>query len=451
MSSMLSKYIITKKTEISKVHFIGIGGIGVSALAGYFSKKGIKITGSDLVQSETIEVLKRAGARVFIGKHSARNLPKDVDLIIYSPAVQPNNPEVKKAKKLGIKVQSYPEALGELTKKYFTIAVSGTHGKSTTVSMVALILIKAGFDPTVIVGTKLKQFKGNNFRMGKSKYLVIEADEWQASFLDYWPEIIVLTNIEAEHLDYYRNLGHILKTYRKYISHLSREGVLVMNGDDKNILKVKSQISNVKCQKFSLKQKETKRLKKILRIPGNYNVYNALAALVVARSLKIPDRVSFKALSKYKGAWRRFETIKNVPIGKKRKIIIISDYAHHPTEIKATLEAAREKFSNRKIWCVFQPHQHQRTFYLFKNFVKTFVKAPVDKLIITDIYDVAGREKKGLKKRISPKTLIREINKDWAVYLPKGRIKNYLRKNLKGRETVIIMGAGDIYKLIDEL
>lgn len=410
-----------------KIHFIGIKGIGVSALAGYYLAKGHKITGSDVI----------------LEPHRAKNVPKDADLVIYSPAIKPDNPEIKQAKKLKIKIQSYPQALGELTKEYFTIAVSGTHGKSTTCAMIALVLIKAGFDPTVIVGTKLREFNGSNFRIGKSDYLVIEADEWQASFLNYWPKIIVLTNIEREHLDYYKGLGHILHTYREYIEHLPKDGILIANRDDRNILKLQ-----FKARNYSIKQKEAKKISKILKVPGEHNIYNALAALAVARALKIPDKISFKALLGYKGVWRRFE-IKRGEIDNK-KFTIISDYAHHPTEIKATLEAAREKFPSKKIWCIFQPHQYQRTFYLFNDFVRVFSGASIDRLIITDIYDVAGREKKEIKKKISSEGLIKKIDKPEALYFHRGGIKNYLRRNLKGGEVVIIMGAGDIYKFAEE-
>jgi len=289
-------------------------------------------------------------------------------------------------------------------------------------------------------------------------YLVIEADEWQASFLNYWPKIIVLANIEKEHLDYYKNLNNILKTYKEYIRHLPKDGVLVANEDDENIKRITNYESGIKNKKYySLKSNEAKRFKKILKVPGEYNISNALAALAVARVLKIPDKISLKALSEYRGSWRRFE-IKQSTINNKQ-LTIISDYAHHPTEIKVTLEATREKFPRKKIWCVFQPHQYQRTFYLFKDFVKAFSKAPIDKLIITDIYDVAGREKGKIKEKISAKKLIGAINKQRtiyrahknlcaSVYLPKEEIVRYLKKNLKGREVVIIMGAGDIYKLV---
>jgi len=454
-------------TKKLKVHFIGIGGIGVSALAKYYLEKGVKVTGSDLVSSEITNALRKKGAKLFVAKHKIENLPKDADLVIYSPAVPTDNPELKRAKKLGIKCQSYPEALGELTKKYFTIAVSGTHGKSTTTAMIGLLLVKAELDPTVIVGTKLKEFgdsthstgsglilshaEGSNCRMGKSKYLVIEADEHMASFLNYWPKIIVLTTIEADHLDYYKNLKNILKTFKKYVSHLPKNGILVSNKDDKNYTQFSTIIKNRVYYSLREKrrQREVKKLRKILKIPGEHNVSNALAALTVARVLKIPDKLSFKALSEYRGSWRRFEE-KDLKI-ENCKLKIISDYGHHPTEIRVTLKAAREKFPRRKIWCVYQPHQYQRTFYFFKDFVKVFKAAPVDKLIITDIYDVAGRETPKIKKKVSSEKLVKKIKKKSVIYLKMNEILDYLKENLRGGEVVIIMGAGDIYNLTDHL
>jgi len=429
-----------------KIHFVGIGGIGVSALAKYYLEKGCRISGSDLVSSEITEALKKLGAKIFTGKHKTKNLPKNANLVIYSPAVKPNNPELKEAKKLKIKCQSYPEALGELTKKYFTIAIAGSHGKSTVAAMTGLLLEKAGLDPTVILGTKLKEFGSSNCRVGKSKYLVIEADEHLASFLNYWPKIIVLTTIEADHLDFYKNLKNYVLAYKKFISQLPKSGILIANKDDKNIQKLKSQISklHLKTQNYSLKQLEAKKIKKILKIPGKFNISNALAALTVTRVLKIPDKISFKALSEYKGSWRRFEITKTLY---PKPYTLISDYAHHPTQIKVTLEAAREKFPRKEIWCIFQPHQYQRTYYLFKDFVKVFKAAPVDKLIITDIYDVAGRETSKIKKKVSSEKLVKKISKNKVIYLKKEEILDYLKKNLRGGEVIMIMGAGDIYNL----
>jgi len=294
------------------IHFIGIGGIGVSALAQYYLSNGHKVSGSDLVSSETTELLKNKGIKIIIGKHKIKNLSKNTNLVIYSPAVQKNNPELKIAKKNKIKCQSYPEAVGDLTKKYFTIAISGTHGKSTTTAMTALILIKAGLDPTVILGTKLKEFGNSNFRKGKSKYLIIEADEWKASFLNYFPKIIALTNIEKEHLDYYKDINHILKTYKKYISHLPEKAVLIINGKDKNILKLKTQFTKLKLRikDYSSNQKQAEKLKKILKVPGEYNVLNALTALTIAQASKIPDKISLK----------RYQNIKVLGVDLKKKV-----------------------------------------------------------------------------------------------------------------------------------
>jgi len=440
-----------------KIHFIGIGGIGVSALARYYLAQGHKVSGSDLVSSEITEALEEKGGKIIIGEHRVKNLPKDTNLVIYSPAILPENPELKRAKKLKIKCQSYPEALGELTKKYFTIAVCGSHGKSTVAAMIGLILIKAGLNPTVILGTKLKEFGDSNFRMEgnpypkykiqNTKYLVIEADEHFASFLNYWPKIIILTTLEADHLDYYKNFKNYLKAFQKFISHLPKNGFLIANRDDRNVYNMFSTIvKNVLW--YSLKDKESEKLKKILEIPGEFNVSNGLAALAVAQILRVPDKISFKALSEYRGSWRRFDITK---ILYPKPYTLISDYAHHPTQVRVTLKAAREKFPKRKIWCIFQPHQHQRTYYLFEDFVKTLREAPVNKLIITDIYTVAGREKKEIMRKVSSEKLVKAINRENVIYIQKNKIIDYLKKNLKGGEVVIIMGAGDIYELTEEL
>jgi UDP-N-acetylmuramate--alanine ligase len=433
-------------TQKLKIHFIGIGGIGVSALAKYYLTKGYSVSGSDLVSSEITQTLKKSGAKIKIGKHKEVNLPKDAGLVIFSPAVRPDNPELKTARKLKIKSLIYPAALGKLTKEHFTIAVSGTHGKSTTTAMIGLLLTKAGLDPTVIVGTKLKEFGNSNCKVGKSRFLVIEADEHFASFLNYWPKIIVLTALEADHLDYYKTLERMLKTFKRYVGRLPEKGILIANKDDKNIKTViPATAKNIKY--YSLKDKESGKLKKILRVPGEHNISNALAALTLARILKIPDRISFKALSEYKGSWRRFE-IKKGKAGKK-PITVISDYGHHPTEIELTLRAAREKYPKKKIWCLYQPHQYQRTYYLFNDFVRAFRKAPVDRLILTDIYDVAGREEGRIKKKVNSEKLVKKINKADVIYLPKRKVVPYLKENMKRGEVLIIMGAGDIYLLVD--
>ena len=396
-----------------RIHFIGIGGIGVSALASYYLAQGHKVSGSDLVSSEIIEDLRKKGAQITIGK----NKIKDADLIIHTPAAR--------VKSDRLPVLSFPQALGELTKKYFTIAVSGTHGKSTTTSMLALLMVKAGLDPTVIVGSKIKEFSNSNCRIGKSKYLLIEADEHFGSFLNYSPKIIVITCLEPDHLDYYKNFKNLKKAFKDFVNLLPSDGLLL----------------DMRKAKHSLADRQ--KLRKIMKVPGEHNINNALAALAVARALKVPDRVSFKALSEYKGCWRRFEIVKKNPL-------IISDYGHHPTEVEATLKAARQKWPKKETWLAYQPHQYQRTNYLFDDFVKVFKKPLVDKAIITDIFDVAGREDKKTNKVTSEK-LVKKVGRKEVVYLPKRKLASYLRKNKSFDRAFIIMGAGDIYKIVDKL
>jgi len=432
-----------------KIHCIGIGGIGVSALAQYYLEKGHQVSGSDLAASEITDFLGKKGVTIFIG-NKPENISQNIDVVIYSPAVKPENPEIQKAKVLGIKAQSYPEALGELTKNHYTIAISGSHGKSTTTALIALLMIKAGFDPTVIVGTKLKEFGNSNFRMGKSNYLIIEACEYDSSFENYFPKITVVTNVDKEHLDYFKTFANVVKEFKKFIAKLPAGGFLVANKDDKNLVKISHGTFTTKF--YSLKQKETANTKKIMNIPGQHNVSNALAVLAVARILHIKDAVTFKSLSEYHGSWRRFEIIKNSPY------VLISDYGHHPNEVLVTLKATREKYPGKKIWCIFQPHQYQRTFYLFKDFVALFRKVNIDHVIITDIYDVAGREEKQINQSVSSEKLVKKIlrrgsgqvGKANVAYMPVNEAEKFVKENIRKGEVLIIMGAGDIYKLTDQ-
>jgi len=468
------------------IHFIGIGGIGVSALAKYYLKKGWLVSGSDLAATEITQQMKDLGAQVHIGKPKASLITAKTQKVIFSPAVQKDHPERAAARKSKIPELSYPQALGELTKQHYTIAVSGTHGKSTTAAMLGLLLTKAGLDPTVIVGTKLKEFgdsthstgsgltssslslraeglsnvEGSNCRVGKSKYLVIEADEHFASFLNYRPQIIVLTSLEADHLDFYKTLANLKKTFKKYVSLVPKDGWIVANKDDKNIQETVRGLQNVLW--YFLLQKEAKVLSKKMKLPGKHNTANALAALTVAKILGIPDAKSIAALLAYQGSWRRFE-IFQVTINNKQ-LTLVSDYGHHPTEIRVTMEAAREKWPKKEMWLIYQPHQYQRTFYLFKDFVRVLSKLPIEKLIVTDIYDVAGREEGRIKEKVSSAKLLKAIQatsypsipssgsrdklQATALHIPSiEETQRYLEKHLKGGEVVIIMGAGDIYAL----
>jgi UDP-N-acetylmuramate--alanine ligase len=377
-----------------KIHFVGIGGIGVSALAQYYLLNGHSVSGEDVVsKGEIIEKLKEMGVNI--------SKVDSCDLVIYSPAVYRNQIKIKAPK-----IMSYPEALGEISKKYFTIAISGTHGKSTTTAMLSLILIEAGLDPTVIVGTKLKEFNGSNFRMGHSQYLIIEACEHEASFLNYHPDIGVVLNIEADHLDYYQNIEKI------------RDAFATFESQSKKVIKNVPVIDDLK-----------------MNVPGEHNKLNASFAVAVAREIGISDEVSFRAISKFSGTWRRFdEHIYN-------NLIIIDDYAHHPTEILATIKSVREKYPNKKIYCFFQPHQHQRTFLLLNDFVDAFNQSLkiIDKLFLIDIYGVCGRESKDIK--INSQEIAKMV--EGLEYIKKEDVS----KRINEADVVIFMGAGDIYNL----
>ncbi len=409
-----------------KIHFIGIGGIGVSGLANIYLEKGDRVQGSDMIASEITEELQAKGVNVLLG-HRTENISSDIDLVVYSEAVSQDNAELTRAKELGIKSLSGAQCLAELAKDYFLIAVSGMHGKTTTASMIAHILNEVGFDPTYVIGAK------NGSRLGKGKYLVIEADDYQAKLLNYQPDILVLTNIEEEHMDYFQDLEHILKVFEKYLGQVKK--LVIANKADENIRKI------IKAVKVELKYFDVSDIK--LQVPGKHNQSNASAALEVALALGIDKEKALKALESFQPVWRRFEE-KEIRIGE-RQMKIISDYAHHPTEIKATLEAARQKYPGKEIVCIFQLHQYQRTFYLFDKFVAVFKQSLaqhwLDKLIITDIYDVVGRENKEAKAKVSAQKLVDAIDSQ-AVYLPKEKIKDWVKSNAQNKGVVILMGAG---------
>lgn len=425
------------------IHFVGIGGIGVSALARHFMEAKEVVTGSDLSESEIIEELKNEGAQITIG-HSKKNVDGNIDRIIHTAAVSFDNPEIKRGKELGIKISSYPEALSEIGKDYFTIAISGTHGKSTTAAMTAMVLIEAGLDPTVVVGTKLKEFGSKNYRRGSSKYLIIEADEWNKSILNYSPDLAVITNLELEHLDSYSDLEDLLKTFQKYLSGMKNRPV-ILNGEDDNLKKLKVE-NKVFFSKNSSAKEE---VKEVLRVPGKHNLENALAAFKVGEVLEISKEDILEGLAGYRGVWRRFEEKEISIFG--RDIKLIQDYAHHPTELKATLDALTEKYG-KEIVVVFQPHQYKRSYHLQDKFVEVLEKSEL-RIFVTDIYSVAGRESEEIKKKISSKELVKMSDNEKVSYLPGNftDIKKKLICYLQDGKNIAIIGAGDIYRLEEVL
>jgi UDP-N-acetylmuramate--alanine ligase len=427
-----------KKTK--KIFLVGIGGIGVSALAKLFSAQGgpasgWKVSGSDKYSSEITEDLKNQGIKIYIG-HREENLDSDVDLVIYSAAVGSEIPERKKAARLRIKQLSYPEALGLITKGKDTIAISGTHGKSTTTAMLGLILTDAGLDPTVIVGSKVKHPSfDENVRAGKSKYFVVEACEWRAHMLNLKPKIIILTNIEPDHLDYYKTFKNLKNAFKEYVGKLPKNGLLIFNADDKNCIEA-AKSARCKTVGYSIKSG----FDFSLQIPGRFNIYNALAASTCALRLGIKPATIRKTLANFKGIWRRFEKI-----GEHKGALIFSDYAHHPTAVRETLMAAKEKYPQRRLVVAYQPHHFDRTKRLFQEFTKAFDSA--DLVILNEIYDVPGRES---VKQISSGDLVKELKKRKikAVFARDLKeTKKFLLKNIKRGDLVLIMGAGDIYKL----
>lgn len=423
--------------NIKKVHFIGIGGIGVSALARMMLLLNKKVSGSDLAWSEAAKKIKKSGGRVLIG-HQKSNLSKKADMVIYSPAIKKDNPELNSAIKLKIPVYSYPEALGMISQDMFTIAVAGTHGKTTTTAMIAEIMLAVGKSPTVVVGSFLKKQK-ENFILGRSKYFIVETCEYKESFLNLFPDILIITNIDNDHLDYFKNIGNIRKSFAKMINKIHQAGFLVCNPKDKNTeLALKLSKSKTSIVDYT-KEKKLK-----LIVPGEHNIKNAQAALAVAKLIKIKKEKDEKALKQFSGTWRRFEYKGKTKSG----VLIYDDYAHHPAEIRATLEAAREKFKNNKIIVVFQPHLYSRTKLLLNDFAKSFNQA--DDLIITDIY--AAREKND--KSIHAKDLVKAIKKfnPFVHYFKNfGDITKYLKNNAQKKDVIITIGAGDIYKVGDML
>jgi UDP-N-acetylmuramate--alanine ligase len=425
--------------KIKSVHFIGIGGIGLSAVARMLFLAGKKVSGSDGSKSDVTDELQKLGIKVIIG-HDEKNVSKDADLVIYTTAISQTNPELEKAKSLGIKILSYPESLALISKDKFTIAISGAHGKTTTTAMIGTMLINAKLDPTIIVGSFMKigdekNFTRSNFIGGESEFLVVEACEYRRSFLNINPKIAVITNIDDDHLDYYKDIKDIQSAFREFASKVPKDGFVVCNPKAKYIKEV---IKGLKCTIVDYGKIKVDDLK--LKIPGKHNLENAKAVLAVGAILGSNREKVLESLSSFPGTWRRSE-YKGVTLS---GALVYDDYGHHPTEIKATLEAFRGIFKKNKITVVFQPHLYSRTKILLKKFPGAFKS--VDRVILAPIY--AAREANDesissdvLQKEISKKKIKAESFSSFE------EIEKDLLKNLKGTEVLITMGAGDVNKI----
>lgn len=415
-----------KLSDYKNVHCIGIGGIGISAVARYCKSKGSVVTGSDGSTSRITDDLKKEDIIVF-SCHDIKNLPDDVDLVIYTIAITDNNIELKTARAKGILCISYPEALGMLTKEYTTIAVCGTHGKTTTTAMVRSMLEACGKNPTVIVGSLLAD-GGTNFIQGDSEYLVVEACEYRRSFLNLHPTHILVTNIDEDHLDYYKDIHDIEHAFQEFADKLPSKGSLITHSNVTLVTNAKK-INVDEIDKESIE----------LSVLGDHNKQNAQLALALADVLALDPAKAREGLLSFTGTWRRLEYK-----GTQKGAIVYDDYGHHPREIQATLQALREKYRSGKfkVIVVFQPHLFSRTKLLLQEFSHAFSLA--DKICILPIY----KSREIDDGTISSHDLV-EITHN-AIYMENfEEVKKYLDKNAHSGSVVLTIGAGDVYLLSD--
>ena len=445
------------------IYFIGIGGISMSGLAEILLSEGFRISGSDRASSPLTLKLEELGADVYYGQRE-ENISPNIDLVVYTSAIKPDNPEMIAAEKLGIASLTRAQLLGQMMKNYKTpIAVSGTHGKTTTTSMISQILLENNDDPTLSIGGIYKPI-GGNIRVGGSDRFVTEACEYTNSFLSFYPKISIILNIEEDHLDFFKNIDDIRNSFREFARLLPPDGTLIINGDIERYEEITAGLScrvitygsssdfdyypqnitydKAGCPSFHLMQSNGKEEVFSLHVPGEHNVYNAMAAIALANLLGIADDITAAALLHYGGTDRRFEYK-----GKVNGFTIIDDYAHHPTEIRATLTAAGN-YPHHTMWCVFQPHTYTRT----KAFMAEFAEALslADEIILADIY--AAREKDTLG--ISSQTLQAEIEKSGhrCYYFPSfDEIENFILTNCTKDDLLITMGAGDVVKIGENL
>lgn len=445
------------------VHFIGIGGINMSALAEICINKGYKVSGSDMQESNLVNHLRELGATVHIGQRK-ENITDDINLVIYTAAISPDNEEFQEAKNKNILMINRAAFLGQIMREYKnSIAVSGTHGKTSTTSMLSTIFDYAKKDPTILVGGNLSTI-GGNVRIGNSEHFITEACEYVDSFLNFNPFIAIVLNIEADHLDYFSGIEEIKASFNKFGKLLPPDGYFIINGDNENVKDITYEveaniikfgqnagndalISDIKYDEdgyamFDLKYKGINLGTFDLSIYGLHNVYNATAAIIASIESDIEVDVIKKAIKTYTGVGRRFEKK-----GEYKGALVIDDYAHHPTEVKASLAAARHLKKDR-LWIVFQPHTYSRTRALLDEFAESFYAA--DKVIVTDIY--AAREPD--PGDISSKNIVEKLyqNNVDAMYMPTfEEITEYLRENLRENDLLVTCGAGPVNKVGEAL
>lgn len=466
--------MVIEKTKNKSYYFIGIKGVGMTMLAQFLRQSGYKVSGSDIKDTFlTDSVLKLAKIKVF-SPFSIKNIPTNsadglsrVDVIVYSSAFTvENNVELAFITQnswlfTNTKILSYAEALGEIFSTYYGVAVCGSHGKTTTSAWLGYVLNRAGLKPNVLVGSSVPQFKNRSSLVGASKYFVAEVDEYQNKLQYFSPQAVVLNNIEYDHPDFFKSEADYVRVFAEFVKKIPKAGFLVVNGDDKNIKKIKKYCPG-QVIKYSLRQVEGIKIAKgitsfrvdglgdfRIRLLGNHNILNALAVINTALKLKVPLPKIKKYLAEFKGTARRAQVL-----GKFKGATIIDDYAHHPTEVKATLKALRTAYQTHNLLTVFHPHTYTRTKALFNDFVRSF--KDTDELIILDIYGSA-REKQG---GVSSQELVQAIK----LYNKKNRITQsvinlvdlkaatkYLRSRLTKKDLLILMGAGDVFRVGENL
>jgi len=445
-----------------QIHFIGIGGAGMSGIAEVLLNMGYRITGSDLKRTETVERLAELGAKVFIG-HDATHV-EGAHVVVYSSAVAKDNVEVQGARQRGLPVIARAEMLAELMRLKYGIAVAGTHGKTTTTSMVAAVLAEGGFDPTIVVGGRVGSL-GANARLGQGEFLVAEADESDGSFLKLSPTIAVVTTVDAEHLDYYPSVEAIRETFLQFVNKVPFYGAVVLCLDQPNIqlmiprvekrlltyglesgaeLTARRVALSGLTSRFEVVHRGRTLGECVLQVPGTHNVLNGLAAIAVGLDLEIPFTTIGKALAAFSGVQRRFQVK-----GEAQGVLVVDDYGHHPAEIRATLAAAKASF-DRRVVTVFQPHRYTRTLHLRQEFLTAFYQADV--LLVMDIYPAGESPIPGVHARDLAEGIAAHGHRE-VVYLDNDRtgILDYLSENTRPGDLVLTLGAGDVGQLAGEL
>ncbi len=420
------------------VHFIGIGGSGISAIAYLALAHNLKVSGSDLSKNPTTDQLKKEGATIHIG-HTKENLNDLAELVVYSEAIdKESNPEFLEAQKRGLETISYFKALGMITEHKKTIIITGTHGKTTTTAMLGEALIQAKMDPTVIVGSRVPAFKNHNIYIGKSKWLVVEGCEYRRSFLNLKPFGVVLLNCELEHPDYYKNEEDYVSAFQELAEKIPHDGFLVFNNEDNNAKKVSTFCHGTL---IPVSRQTAKELELKLKVAGDFNQFNAAHAYKAAAFISDKTAAIKKGLEGFKGTARRMEVK-----GEKDGVMVIDDYGHHPTEIKVTLKAIKEKCPDRRLICVFQPHQYSRSHQLIDEFKKAFKDAEM--VIVPDIFE--ARDSNEDKEKISAMSFAETVNQTHGNVIwgkSKEESLNLVKQTVKEGDILLTMGAGDVYKI----